>query len=159
MSVALQETNLYKPSMKLLGGAIFLAAISLIGCGTANQIGHAITSPVRYVLNEPEPAPIPNPSDVTNPGRPLPVTSPTPHLASRRSSSGSHRTSSSATPAKAASSSAPSPAVAQFPVAKAVPGRPGLVQNPFGGGYIDVSGYAPGSKVKDPGTQKIFIVP
>jgi len=42
-----------------------------------------------------------------------------------------------------------------------VPDRPGLVFNPFNasGGYIDVSGYAPGSKVKDPTTQKIFIVP
>jgi hypothetical protein len=49
----------------------------------------------------------------------------------------------------------------QFPVAKAVPGKPGLVFNPFNanGGYIDVSGYAPGSKVKDPDSQQIFIVP
>src|SRR5437016_11225914 len=151
MSVALHEMNLYKPSMKPLGCAVLLAAISLVGCGAADHIGHAITAPVRYVFNEPEPAPIPNASDVTHPGRPVPVTSPTPRLANRRSSSGSHRTSSSATPAKAASSPAPIPAGGQFPVAKAVPGKPGLVQNPFGGGYIDVSGYAPGSKVKDPG--------
>jgi hypothetical protein len=50
---------------------------------------------------------------------------------------------------------------AQFPVAKPVPGRPGLVFNPFkaNGGYIDVSGYAPGSKVKDPESQRIFTVP
>jgi hypothetical protein len=46
-------------------------------------------------------------------------------------------------------------------VAKPVPGKPGLVFSPFnaGGGYIDVSGYAPGSKVKDPASQQIFIVP
>jgi hypothetical protein len=49
----------------------------------------------------------------------------------------------------------------QFPVAKPVPGKPGLVYNPFdpNGGLIDVSGYAPGSKVKDPDSQKIFVVP
>jgi hypothetical protein len=50
----------------------------------------------------------------------------------------------------------------QFPTAKPVPGRAGLVYNPFdpnGGGYIDVSGYPPGTKVKDPDSQKIFIVP
>ena len=48
----------------------------------------------------------------------------------------------------------------QFSVAKPVPGKPGLVFNPFksNGGYVDVSGYAPGSKVKDPESQKIFIV-
>ena len=48
-----------------------------------------------------------------------------------------------------------------FPTAKAVPGKPGYVSSPFDtkGRYIDVSGYPPGSKVKDPWTNKIFIVP
>jgi hypothetical protein len=42
-----------------------------------------------------------------------------------------------------------------------VPGKPGLVYNPYdpNGAYIDVTGYAPGSKVKDPDSQKIFVVP
>jgi len=45
-------------------------------------------------------------------------------------------------------------------VAKPVPGKPGLVFSPFkANAYIDVSGYAPGSKVKDPESQKIFVVP
>ena len=48
-----------------------------------------------------------------------------------------------------------------FPTAKAVPGKPGYVFSPFDtkGRYIDVSGYSPGSKAKDPWTNKIFIVP
>jgi hypothetical protein len=48
-----------------------------------------------------------------------------------------------------------------FPTAKAVPGKPGYVFSPFdsSGRYVDVSGYAPGTKVKDPWTDKIFIVP
>jgi hypothetical protein len=48
-----------------------------------------------------------------------------------------------------------------FPTAKAVPGKPGYVFSPFDakGRYIDVSGYPPGSKAKDPWTDKIFIVP
>jgi hypothetical protein len=48
-----------------------------------------------------------------------------------------------------------------FPMAKEVPGKPGYVSSPFDtkGRYIDVSGYPPGSKVKDPWTDKIFIVP
>jgi hypothetical protein len=48
-----------------------------------------------------------------------------------------------------------------FPTAKAVPGKPGYVFSPFdsSGRYVDVSGYAPGTKVKDPWTDKIFVVP
>ena len=63
-------------------------------------------------------------------------------------------------------SSAPSPLTSSsakpiFPTAKAVPGKPGYVFSPFDtkGRYIDVSGYAPGNKAKDPWTNKIFIVP
>jgi hypothetical protein len=49
---------------------------------------------------------------------------------------------------------------AQFPVAKAVPGKPGYVYSPYDSSkYVDVTGYTPGSKVKDPYVQKIFIVP
>jgi hypothetical protein len=64
-------------------------------------------------------------------------------------------------PAKPSPSPQKSVSATQFPVARPVPGRPGLVFNPFNasGGYIDVSGYAPGSKVKDPDSQQIFIVP
>src|SRR5579885_3407052 len=49
----------------------------------------------------------------------------------------------------------------EIPVAKAVPGKPGYVFSPFdaSGRYVDVSGYQPGTKVKDPWTNKIFTVP
>ncbi len=49
----------------------------------------------------------------------------------------------------------------EFPTAKSVPDKPGYVVSPFdaSGRYVDVSGYASGSKVKDPWTDKIFIVP
>jgi hypothetical protein len=48
-----------------------------------------------------------------------------------------------------------------FPTARAVPDKPGYVFSPFdsSGRYVDVSGYAPGTKVKDPWTDKIFVVP
>jgi hypothetical protein len=62
----------------------------------------------------------------------------------------------SATPRNSSSNSA-----AQFPVAKPVPGKPGYVFSPYdpNGGYVDVTGYQSGSKVKDPYSQKIFLVP
>ena len=49
----------------------------------------------------------------------------------------------------------------QYPTAKPVPGKPGYVFSPYdpSGGYVDVNGYAPGSKVKDPYSGKIFFVP
>lgn len=49
----------------------------------------------------------------------------------------------------------------EIPYAKPVPGKPGYVFSPFDkdGGYVDVTGYSPGSKVKDPYTGKIFLVP
>ena len=141
--------------MKLGLWAIAVIALGLTGC----VIGRAITAPVRYVFSGPEPTPVPNASDVTNPGQPLPAPSPTPRkVASRKTA----QPSASATPRPAESKPASSTtAAAQFPVAKPVPGKPGLVFNPFkaNGGYIDVSGYAPGSKVKDPESQKIFVVP
>jgi hypothetical protein len=133
-------------------------AIGLGGCG----IGRVITAPVRYVFHDSEPTPATNASDVTNPGQPVAVPSSTP---AKRTSSRKTAGSAKPTPRVAASKSKPSPSprtmAAQFPVAKPVPGKPGLVFNPFksNGGYIDVSGYAPGSKVKDPDTQQIFVVP
>ena len=54
----------------------------------------------------------------------------------------------------------PSGTQTEFPVGKPVPGKPGYVYSPYESGkYVDVGGYAPGSKVKDPYAQKIFIVP
>lgn len=128
---------------------VTLIATGLAGCG----IGRAIMSPF-HSSKQTSPA---TTSDVTHPGQPLPAPSPTPRAASRKSTQRSSTTSKPAAAKKSPSASAAS----QFPTAKPVPGKPGLVFNPFktNGGYIDVSGYAPGSKVKDPESQKIFIVP
>ena len=143
--------------------AITLVASGLVGCG----IGRALTSPVRAVFSGPERTPAANASDVTNPGQPVTVPSPTakPRVASRKSkqpsASSSSRVATNKPSAKPSPSSQKSASSTPFPVAKPVPGRPGLVFNPFNtsGGYIDVSGYAPGSKVKDPDSQQIFVVP
>src|SRR5713101_1971083 len=130
MSCAKEKTP-YKTAMNWSRWAITLIAICLVSCETAHEIGRAITAPVRYVLNEPEPA---HATSQVAANRPSAKPSPSPQ--------------------KSASAT-------QFPVARPVPGKPGLVFNPFNasGGYIDVSGYAPGSRVKDPDSQQIFIVP
>jgi hypothetical protein len=61
---------------------------------------------------------------------------------------------------RAESTPRPAPSELDFPTAKPVEGKPGYVYSPFDPGkYVDVSGYAPGSKVKDPYSGKIFKVP
>jgi hypothetical protein len=111
-------------------------------------------------------------SDVTNPGQSIPPeTTSAPQTQSRveaerrqsrtsgatsRSTRGETAQSSTSTSASHASSSQ-----ANFPTGKPVPDKPGYVFSPFDkeGRYVDVSGFPPGTKVKDPWTDKIFLVP
>ena len=137
------------------------------------------TAPVHYALrrhsNEPTMVGTTDAieSDVTQPGRPVASTqvasaSQPPRKADTTRSQKPPRTTppvahtdttqpepKPSSPAQAASTSS------TFPTAKAVPDKPGYVFSPFdsSGRYVDVSGYTPGSKVKDPWTDKIFIVP
>jgi len=164
--------------MKLAARALFLVGIVMAGCETAHNVAvssyHAVTAPVnlfRRHTNNPSQttttATTTTPSDVANPAQQMPTASATPRP---RVAAVNTNPTPTATPRVSGSSSeksrpSPSPpetvAEPQFPVGKPVPGKPGLVYNPFdpNGGFIDVSGYAPGSKVKDPDSQKIFIVP
>jgi hypothetical protein len=72
-----------------------------------------------------------------------------------------------ATPPPQVPTSAPPPAAPPTKVAKGdypygipVPGKPHLVESPYSPGkYIDVEGFPPGTEVKDPYTDKIFLVP
>jgi hypothetical protein len=110
------------------------------------------------------------PSDVNQPGQPVPP----PEVASvpqqvPRSTRESTQSTSASAPQMARRETASSRPSSQqkvspkseFPTAKAVPGKPGYVFSPFDTDkrYVDVSGYASGSKVKDPWTDKIFVVP
>lgn len=116
-------------------------------------------------------------SDVTTPGHPIaaatPSNSPSPHhaevqrreiartqpAASGRSESNTtvvqRKATPSATPRVTTTAQAP-----QFPTARPVPGKPGYVYSVDPkGGIVDVTGYKPGDRAKDPYTQQIFIVP
>ena len=64
-------------------------------------------------------------------------------------------------PPSRSSASSSSSQKSELPYAKPVPGKPGYVFSPFdkNGGYVDVTGYSPGQKVKDPYSGKIFLVP
>ena len=112
-------------------------------------------------------------SDVTEPGHPV-STSEAASAPQRRSKVQAERSESSTRTApqvvrgettqqnqKPSSPAHASYPQTQFPTAKAVPEKPGYVFSPFdsSGRYVDVSGYASGTKVKDPWTDKIFVVP
>jgi hypothetical protein len=91
-------------------------------------------------------------SDVTQPGQPMPPGTASAQRTTRRETAQS---------STKTGSSRPSASQENFPTAKSVPGKSGYVFSPFDaeGRYVDVSGFAPGTKVKDPWTDKIFIVP
>src|SRR6266550_3759485 len=134
------------------------------------------TAPVHYALRRhgDESSTTTTSSDVTVPGQPMPAQElasahqQRPRVESERVQSQSssaaprttHKETTQAKP-KAPPSSHTSAPGAEFPTAKSVPGKPGYVFSPFdsSGRYVDVSGYGSGSKVKDPWTDKIFIVP
>jgi hypothetical protein len=112
------------------------------------------------------------PSDVTNPGQSIPpemasTSQQQPQVASeRRQTRRSGETSvnsrrESAESSTGVSSPQASAPLAAFPTGKLVPGKPGYVFSPFDkeGRYVDVSGFPSGTKVKDPWTNKIFLVP
>jgi hypothetical protein len=135
------------------------------------------TAPVHYALgrhrNEPTMVGTTDaiPSDVTQPGHPAPSTqmasAPPMRKADTTRSQKTPRTtpnvaySETTQPEPRTSAPSASSTSTAFPTAKGVPDKPGYVFSPFdsSGRYVDVSGYTPGTKVKDPWTDKIFIVP
>jgi len=135
------------------------------------------TAPVHYALkrhpDDSSTTTTTTSSDVTTPGYPAPTTGvavaqqqpqPVAEKIPNRSTTiaprASHKETAQTKP-KPSPSPRTSSAQVEFPTAKSVPDKPGYVISPFdtSGRYVDVSGYTPGSKVKDPWTDKIFIVP
>jgi hypothetical protein len=114
--------------------------------GTTDAIQSDVTQPGHPVAST-QMAPAPQPrrkADTTTSQKPPGTTPPVGHSDTKPSQ-----------PVQASSTST------VFPTARAVPDKPGYVFSPFdsSGRYVDVSGYSPGTKVKDPWTDKIFVVP
>jgi hypothetical protein len=162
---------------------IFLSATFLVGCRTAHNVAvtsfRVIDAPANYVRRHIDDEGTTTTttttyqSDVVTPGQPV-VPPPPP----QRRMSTQHRTGSetdrersatipdnqeprSRTSSSSSQGTPTSTSGSKIPYAKPVPGKPGYVYSPFdpNGGYVDVTGYAAGSKAKDPYSGKIFIVP
>ena len=163
--------------MKGIGRGLIFATFLLGGCQATHDAAitsyRVATAPVHYVFGRHgDDSSTTVTSDVTVPGRPVSVRE---SASIQRTQAGSQRgpvPPSTATPrvsrketAQTKPKPSPSPQASStqpaFPTAKPVPDKPGYVLSPFdpSGRYVDVSGYASGSKVKDPWTDKIFVVP
>ena len=177
-----RQRTLYRRRMKAAARLLIVTALSISastlfdGCRAVSSAAttsyRVATAPVHFVgrkLSRRDPTPRTAASDVTTPGHPVP--SPSPTRPGRLIGTSSSVASPTPVPKIAggktnrakskASQHVASSSQTEFPTAKSVPGKPGYVFSPFDskGRYVDVSGYTPGSKVKDPWTDKIFIVP
>ena len=110
-----------------------------------------------YVAQQPPPPPPPTTTQrrvVTSERRLEPPPTATPRVVQERET---ETTVTESTPEPQSNSSSGG----ELPYAKPVPGKAGYVFSPYdkNGGYVDVTGYSPGQKVKDPYSGKIFLVP
>ncbi len=161
----------------------FVLAFTISGCRTAKNVASTsaavVTAPAHFVrdrFRHDEPATTETRETTVYEGQPVETMPPEPTATPLRSprtvatststsppsQQNETRPSTTTTPRPSATPrSSSSNSAAQFPVAKPVPGKPGYVFSPYdpNGGYVDVTGYQSGSKVKDPYSQKIFLVP
>jgi hypothetical protein len=161
---------------------VVLSEIFLCGCRTAHNVAvssfRVIDAPANYVrrhIDSDEGTTTTTTtyqSDVVTPGQPIVSPPPTQRrmTTQRRTIPETDRESTTIRDSQeprpkpspsSSSSTASSTSGSKIPYAKPVPGKPGYVYSPFDpeGGYVDVTGYAAGSKAKDPYSGKIFIVP
>ena len=169
--------------MKTVRRILLLGTLVLAGCHTAHDVAvtsfRVIDAPANYVRRRIDGSSGPETtttttttaagaSDSVTPGRtvqvapnnrepqPRQVTAPTQPSPSARNTA-AEKPKPSANPASKSATNGPT----QYPTAKAVPGKPGYVFSTYdpNGGYVDVNGFTSGSKVKDPYSGKIFLVP
>jgi hypothetical protein len=179
----LRKKRLQTARMTFSARILVPLCVLLAGCGTAKKAAittfRVVDAPARFVRDRIDP-PVTTTTttvetDVVNPGYPIAAPTPTPPTAPPRVAGGPRggssapgsqrppRTAGGATTPPGASVSGtprPKPPTTDFPIARPVPGRPGFVYSlDPNGGIVDVNGYKPGDKAKDPYTKQIFVVP
>ncbi|MFN2508426.1 MAG: hypothetical protein ABR589_06600 [Chthoniobacterales bacterium] len=135
--------------MKFSLSLAWFAVFALTSCETDQPPPRSTKRPVpRYPTAQQgqyPPQPQPFPQDTAAPQQPV---SPPPEAPPEQ------------TAATAPTASSTQTAKGDYPYGVPVPGKPGFVRSPYSPDKMtDVRGYAPGTEVKDPYTQKIFLVP
>jgi hypothetical protein len=180
MAVMRDKSNRVKNVRRIL----LLGTMALGGCSTAHDVAvtsfRVIDAPANFVRRKIDPPSTTTTtttttvaSDIATPGRTLHAP-PNNREPQRRQVTAPPKPGPSASPRVPPNATVvnpkPSPSAAprsvanppaSYPTAKIVPGKPGYVFSPYdpNGGYVDVNGFTPGSKVKDPYSGKIFLVP
>jgi hypothetical protein len=156
------------PLLLLVIGLLFLSG-SFVNAGPVGdffkKVGQSISKPLQPQPQPPPQSTRPQTTKTPHPtrkptSRAAPATAATPSAGAQLSQHSKEEESTG--PVRSVSAADMEKAKAGLPYGVPVPGRKGMVTSPYTpeeGKYVDVTGFASGSVVKDPYTGKFFLVP